>query len=341
MKSWQFPREVVNPSPVGGASLQPTAGRARRRLSARHGLLLLAAVAWMPMACEVSVTLPLPRTASNEETRGVDLPAGARVVIDNDVGSVRVAVDPVATVALIEIRRLAAAETKEAAEALLEKIVVTVTEPTDEDNTLRISAPKPAEASGASGQFEVEYNDASESVQIIQITANIAVASVELRITLPPGHEVEVDQGIGHVRAIALDATASLMTDRGSIRSRLGKAALTVRANRGDISVESHAASLDARSQRGEIALSLGQPPADGQVIVRAQDGAIEARLPENIDAQLTALTEDGSVIFRARDFDNVSNLAQGDDSLEATLNDGGTVIDLRTEDGSVRIRSF
>src|SRR5262245_14657744 len=114
----------------------------RTRYAALACLALLASCS----GGDFTLNVRLPKRAEHSETQKIALPDAAAVVITNDVGSTRVEVDPAATQATIEITRVALADSQAAADDLLTKIVVTVTPPSEADNTLRISAPRPAEA---------------------------------------------------------------------------------------------------------------------------------------------------------------------------------------------------
>jgi len=293
----------------------------------------------MGIGCDVQVSIILPNSATASDTQEIAMPDGARLVVNNEIGGTRVEVDPTATMATVVIHRTAVADTQEEADELLTKIVVTVTAPTAGDNTLRIDAPTPDEATGTQGQFQ--FNTANGEFQITGLTSSVSVAHVNLRITLPPGHEVEVTHKVGTIRAIGLDAESTLMTTTGAIRSQLGKAAIIAETTTGAISIESHDGSLNLRTQTGAVSIELTGLGADEEVFARLTVGSISLDLPEQIDADLTAITELGEVDFDNDDFAQVSNLTETNDSVEATLNDGGPTIDVRTGLGDIDIDGF
>lgn len=294
-----------------------------------------------PTGCEtftLTLTFVSPEMAESTETQMVALPAGARVVVNNDNGSTRIAVDPNATEARIEITRIAFGEDQAEADALLAMILVMVTAPTPEDNTLRISAPRPAEATGNSGNFQASLVD--DELIINAIIGGTRVSIVRLRITLPPGHGVDVTQRNGAVRASDLDTDSTFNTDNGSVRVIDATATVTARTDNGLVDVEDHRGSLDVRTDNGLVDIEIRFLAIDQLVRVRTANGAIDAKLPRDINAELTATTLNGLVSFDIRNFDRVQNASATLRRVTATLNDGGPPIDLETDNGLIDVES-
>lgn len=315
--------------------------RTRITLSA---LVVSVAGAGLMAGCDgfsFTFTFIVPRTASAEATQTVTLPAGANVVVTNDNGSTRVTVDPAATQATIEITRTALAREQEDADALLPAIVVTVTEPTMEANTLTISAPRPPEATANDEQFEVVISE--DELSFTSIAEDALIASVRLRITLPPGHAVDVTQGYGNVRAVTLDTASTLRTTSGGIRSIAMTGDLVTRTEFGGVIVESHNGGLNTEIGTGGLDAEFTDLDAPESIIVRTETGGISLRLPDNVDADVTAITEVGNVFIDRDDFDDTNNFSSsfdGPGEVETvTLNNGGATIDVRTETGSIEIQ--
>lgn len=307
-----------------------------------HRILSVAAVAGLlTTGCNgfnFSFTFIVPKKAEASDTQNVALPDGARVMVNNEIGSTRVTVDPNATQAKIEITRTALADTQEEADDLLTKIVVTVTPPTAEDNTLKIDAPKPAEATGHRADFDVTVQD--DEINVVAISATTLVAQVRLRITLPPGHGVDVVQGTGNIRAVALDTASSLKATTGSVRTLGANADVTIDVTTGAVEVEAHRGSLDVDIATGALNVQIIGLAGDDQVVARIETGGIDIVLPEDIGCVLKALVEVGAIDFRARDFDRVQITTQTRSVLDVMLGDGGPLVDLRTEVGGIDIDS-
>ncbi|MFH1418318.1 MAG: DUF4097 family beta strand repeat-containing protein [Planctomycetota bacterium] len=278
-----------------------------------------------------------PKTAEAAATETVAIPGGARLVVNNEIGSTRVTVDPGATQLTVEITRIALAEDQAEADDLLTKIIVTITEAADQ---ITIDAPKPAEATGVDTDFSFELVD--DELNITGIVNSRRVAVVNLRITIPPAHQVEVTNYNGAIRAVDLDAASVLTSHNGRIHTIDATAALSLETYNGGIEVEGQRGSLDAETHNGGLEIEVRTLAAGQHVIGRTHNGRVELNLPSDIDAELSAETDNGPIEFENGDWDNVSNVSWTSwHELAATLNDGGPSIDVSTNNGRVEIDSY
>lgn len=283
------------------------------------------------------------------------MPSGAKLVVDNDNGSTRVTVDPNATDAIIEYTRVAFGGDQAAADALLAEIVVTVTEPTEGDNALRIDAPQPTVAAGNTNDLQFSLQNDELNVTGILVGTQ-SVALVRMRITLPPGHEVEVTNNNGAIRTVNLDAVSTLTGENVTVRSMNATADLTITTNNGIIDVEEHHGnliaetangvididdlygSLDAEAANGPISISVRTLEADQHIYASTQNGVINLELPQDINALLDARTGNGAVVFNEDEFDATSNIQQTLTHVVATLNSGGPSVEVQTVNGLVTV---
>lgn len=286
----------------------------------------------------LNISFVRPERAEDTSTQTATMPAGARLVVANENGSTRVSVasDPAATDATIEITRIALADDQAAADALLAAIVVTVTAPTAEDNTLRISAPRPDAATGATG--DLQFNLEEDELNVTGVLGSREVAIVRLRITIPAGHEVEVTNENGAIRTVDLDTAGTLAGENTSIRSSDATANLTITTENGAIDVEGHRASLDAQTHNGHVSIEVRALAADQHVTGQTDNGMIELHLPPDLDAALSAETENGFVAFDRDDFDAAGVTVQSTRRVEATLNDGGASVEVQTQNGMIEV---
>ena len=312
----------------------------RSRVFRLIGLCVLGSL--MGSSCDTfsfTFTFVTPETKESTETQTIALAAGAAVQVSNDLGSTRITVDPAATQATIEITKTALADTEEEAQALLGRMTVTVTAPTAENNTLVISAVRPADATEDQSQFESTITD--DEISIVAIVGSARVAQYRLRITLPPGHPVSASQGSGPVRTLGLDAPSTLSADAGSVHSIAARTNLTVSTGAGSIEIESHQGSLDVATDAGSVDLEVSFLTPDQHIIARVQIGSIDLLLPGEIDANLQALAPEGFISFAADDFDQANVTRDTRVLVEAILGSGGATIDLETDFGSIDIESF
>ncbi len=310
---------------------------------------IVSAVAWLAcgglvivLGCAgftLTVQFIVPQRAQSTDTQTFDLPEDALVRVTNELGSTRVTVDPDATQATVEIKRIALADSKADAQDLLEEMTVTITEPTAGDNVLTITAELPEGATNDGGNFQATVTN--DEIDVVAIVGSTVVAQYRLRITLPPGHGVEATNEVGPIRAVALDTESTLTTSAGSIHSIAGGAALTAQVEAGNIDVEAHRGSLDLDADAGSISIEIVALSAADTVTADVQAGSIDIDLPREINAVLTALSELGVVSFRERDFADTSDVIDTSSYVEATLGTGGATIDLATEVGQVDVDSF
>jgi len=296
---------------------------------------------WGPSCADFtfSITFVTPDEAESTETQTATLLEGTTVQISNDIGSTRVTVDPNATQASIEIIRTALASTQADADALLAKMTVTITEPTQENNVLTINAVRPPEATDDESQFQSTISE--DEINIVAIVGDAQVVNYRLRITLPSGYSVDVTQDVGQIRAVGLDAASTLTALTGSVRSIAGEADLTVSTQAGNVNIESHEGSLDVDVDAGSADIEIVSLNTDDVVEVDVDTGGIDMVLPMDINAGLRALVDLGRVSFSAGDFSSTSGVTDTRTFVEATLGSGGATIDLFTDVGNIDIDSF
>ncbi len=243
-------------------------------------LLVVSSVFLLGQTCSgdffFSFTFITPDKAESTETRTVALPADAVVRITNDIGSTRVTVDPSATEATIQILRTALAGSTALAEDLLDEMTVSVTPPAGAGGALVIHAIRPPAATDDAAHFEATITE--DEISVVAILGSVRVATYRLRITLPPGHRVELLQEVGEVRVVGLDEASEVVNRAGSVRSVAGEAALAVTADGGRVrfsAADFHSATnVTSSRSRVEATLGAGGPPID----LRTRAGDIDIR---------------------------------------------------------------
>ncbi len=284
----------------------------------------------------ISFTFVTPERVEATDTQTVAMPDGAKLVVNNENGSTRVTVDPDATQATIEITRVALGDDEQQAADLLNDIVVTVTEPTADNNVLRVDAPKPDSATGTTGDLDFDLVD--DELSITGIVNSRRVAIVTLRITIPAGHAVDVTNHNGAIRAVDLDTPSTLTSHNGSIRTIDATTDVTIDTNNGSVHAEGHRGSLDAETHNGSLHVEIRTLGAGQRVDLLTHNGRVNLDLPADIDADLSAETDNGTVEFDESDFDNYLITIRELRRIAVTLNNGGPVIDVETHNGRVDI---
>lgn len=307
-----------------------------RKRSALFGAVVLVAAIPLVLAPSCTITFVTPEIVTSTDTDNVTLPAGATVVVSNELGTTNVSVDEVATQATVQVVRVAYAGTQEDAEDLLAEMEVTITEPTGEDNRLVITAKAVEGATSNSGSFNMVVNE--NDVAITSILTRARVAKYRITVTLPPGHGVEVTQKVGLIKAADLDTASTLDGAAASVAVEGCVADLTVNADAGNVEVSSHSGSLTATLSAGSALIDIMALAADDAVNVAVDAGSIDIDLPVGVGADLDASASVGTVMFDETDFTAATVTTDTLSHVVAALNGGGADVNLQTDVGSVVI---
>jgi len=185
--------------------------------------------------------------------------------------------------------------------------------------------------------------------------------SARLIASVPRGTRLSVTTSDGSISVERIDGPLELRTDDGSVRVSEATGGMTIVTRDGSITIERVAGRIDARTGDGGIRVT-GAPSAllletrDGSIVVRAErdttmaedwsvrtgDGSVVVELPEGFAAEIDAETRDGAV----RSELPVTGAAEAGErrearrSLRGRLGAGGKVLKLRTNDGSIRLRT-
>jgi len=183
--------------------------------------------------------------------------------------------------------------------------------------------------------------------------------SARLIASVPRGTKLNISTRDGSITVERVDGRLELRTDDGSVRVSETEGDVMIVTRDGSITLERVSGRIDARTGDGSIRVN-GRPAGvaletrDGSVTVRAErgtemtddwsvrtgDGTVVVEVPDDFAAEIDAETQDGSVrtdleIEGAGD-------RRGDDRrrLHGKLGAGEHVLRLRTNDGSIRLRT-
>lgn len=186
--------------------------------------------------------------------------------------------------------------------------------------------------------------------------------SARLVASVPSGARLVIATRDGSINVERIDGRLELRTDDGSVRVSEAAGDMVIVTRDGSITLDRVAGRIDARSGDGSIRLT-GAPAAvqletrDGSVTVRADegtqmkedwsvrtgDGSVVVEVPPGFGAELDAETQDGSVraSFDVAGADPASLDRRADrKKLRGKIGSGGKLLKLRTNDGSIRLRS-
>lgn len=214
-----------------------------------------------------------------------------------------------------------------------------------------------AEASG--DRVSVEVRKPGSEHRIIGIGVHHST-SARLIASVPRGATLTIATRDGSISVERIDGRLELRTDDGSVRVSEAAGDLVIVTRDGSITLERVGGRVDARSGDGSIRVNgtlsaLALETRDGSVTVRADrgsemaddwsvrtgDGTIIVELPDGFAAEIDAETQDGSV-RSSLDVEGRDERTSREDRgrLQGKLGAGGRVLKLRTNDGSIRLRS-
>jgi hypothetical protein len=114
-----------------------------------------------------------------------------------------------------------------------------------------------------------------------------------------------------------------------------------MRAHTGDghMTIDGVFTDLDLRSGDGHINLTV-RPGSkmNGGWLIHTSDGGVEARLPQDMTAELYVHTGDGHIQL---DLPVTVNGSIERSSVRGKLNGGGPLLEITTGDGSIRVSKF
>lgn len=213
-----------------------------------------------------------------------------------------------------------------------------------------------AEADG--DRISVEARKPTSERRIIGIGVHHST-SAKLIASVPRGTRLFVTTRDGSIVVERVDGPLELRTDDGSVRVSETAGDMLIVTRDGSITLERVAGRIDARTGDGSIRVN-GTPAGvlletrDGSVVVRAErgtamtdewsvrtgDGSVVVEVPEDFGAEIDAETRDGSVRTDLAIEGAADRRGEERRRLKGRLGDGGHVLKLRTNDGSIRIRT-
>lgn len=197
---------------------------------------------------------------------------------------------------------------------------------------IQIEARKKVKASGADRarqafeDLEVNIHESANGVTIETEYPNSkggwgnVSSSVQYDIRIPQRADLEID------------------TVNGKVRVEGAQGRIDLESTNGGVTVQDAGGSVSARTTNGGIDVELHQVEASEDMTFRTTNGGVTLTLPADIQAHLSARTTNGSV---HTDFPITVQGTFRKNRLDGDLNGGGASIELKTTNGSIRIREF
>jgi hypothetical protein len=162
---------------------------------------------------------------------------------------------------------------------------------------------------------------------------------VRVEIQVPPQSALDLHSGDGHINVAGIAGQGRIDTGDGSIEVRDFNGGLHAHTGDGHMTIDGVFTDLDLRSGDGHIDLTVrpGSKLTNGWLI-HTSDGRVEARLPQDLAAELYAHTGDGRIQL---DLPVMVNGSIESSRVRGKLNGGGPLLEVTTGDGGIHISKF
>jgi hypothetical protein len=162
---------------------------------------------------------------------------------------------------------------------------------------------------------------------------------VRVEVQVPPQTMLDLHSGDGHILVNGTTGQARLDTGDGHITVQNFNGNLQGHTGDGHMSIDGIFTNLDLRTGDGHIDLTVhpGSKMAGGWLI-HTSDGRVEAKLPDDLAAELYAHTGDGHIQL---DMPVTVSGSIEHSRIRGKLNGGGPLLEITTGDGSIRIGKY
>ncbi len=163
--------------------------------------------------------------------------------------------------------------------------------------------------------------------------------SVRVEVQVPPQASLDLHSGDGHILVNGVSGQARLDTGDGHITVQNFSGSLHGHTGDGHMSIDGTFTDLDLRTGDGHIDLAV-RPGSkmNNSWLIHTSDGRVEARLPNDLAAELYAHTGDGHIQL---DLPVTVSGSIEHSRIRGKLNGGGPLLEITTGDGSIRIGKF
>lgn len=307
-------------------------------MTARQSGVGVTGAALMTLAlagCTVNVNT---EGATASETHTFKVGASPKVSLDTFDGSIEVHSWDRAEVEVI-------VEKQAQDETLLQQIVV---EQSQEGDAVTLRVRGPASGGHDGIQIGVVYSPGAKLRVALPRSVTLDIKSGDGSITVEDvSGAVTMRSGDGSIVGLRVSGDVRATTDDGSIRLRETTGKVDVETLDGSVIVNGTFTALRAKTGDGSVRIAAEKGSAiESDWLIDTEDGSVEVRLPEGVNAVVDAATSDGSIRSSYPGL-TVPEASDGDDErrddgrqLKATLGQGGHTLRVRTGDGTIRFES-
>jgi hypothetical protein len=211
-------------------------------------------------------------------------------------------------------------------------------------NTINAKVTADGYSIGSSGVRVTEHQDADKVELQVHIPNEWGIhfgmhRGVRVEIQVPPQSALDLHSGDGHISVSGVSGQAQIDTGDGSITVQNYTGSLRGHTGDGHMTIDGVFTGLDLRTGDGHIDLAV-RPGSkmNGGWMIHTSDGRVEARLPEDLAAELYAHTGDGHIQL---DMPVTVSGSIERSRIRGKLNGGGPLLEITTGDGSIRIGKY
>jgi hypothetical protein len=158
--------------------------------------------------------------------------------------------------------------------------------------------------------------------------------SMDLDVALPRSFPVGlVESAVGDVTLDGVAGDVDVESETGDVRARGVAGSVRAVTSTGDVQVDAPERLRDVRTETGDVTVDV--PALDGDTVVRAETGDVDAAVAPDLDADLRARTDTGDVSVTGL---SLSDATREERVVVGTLGAGGPTLEFGTQTGDVTI---
>jgi len=162
---------------------------------------------------------------------------------------------------------------------------------------------------------------------------------VRVEVQVPQQSALDLHSGDGHISVNGIGGQARIDTGDGHIDVQNFTGALRGHTGDGHMTIDGVFTDLDLRTGDGHIDVTV-RPGSkmNGGWLIHTSDGSVQARLPQDLAAELYAHTGDGHIQL---DMPVTVSGSIERSRIRGKLNGGGPLLEITTGDGSIQISKY
>jgi hypothetical protein len=162
---------------------------------------------------------------------------------------------------------------------------------------------------------------------------------VRVEVQVPQQTTLDLHSGDGHILVDGTSAPAKLDSGDGHIEVRDFNGSLRAHTTDGHMTVNGVFTDVELRTGDGHVDFTARPgSKVNSPWLIRTGDGGVEARLPQDLAADLNAHTGDGHITM---DYPVTVSGSIERSRIRGKLNGGGPELEISTADGSIRIAKY